>query len=154
MRNRRCAASGANRINSLSVATALKRLRLIAQMSKFNLFGITNGIYALVDSFGSVLNRVSGRGKCRKSYGSVNGVSWVYYTTGRNCETAPEVSNIKGAVKNHLETNDGKTICGMECLDLTQPRDWNGFLLIGPTSNFDTTCTAGRLCLSTLILLA
>ncbi|KAK0101923.1 hypothetical protein ONS95_001264 [Cadophora gregata] len=61
------------------------------------------------------------------------------YTTpqDKNCELAPEARRIKGAVKNHLHTNEGKTICDMECLDLTQSRDWHGFHLIGPTKNFD-----------------
>ncbi|KAH7385060.1 hypothetical protein BKA64DRAFT_682082 [Cadophora sp. MPI-SDFR-AT-0126] len=102
-----------------------------------NFFGLTNGLYDLVDTLGSIINRVSGRGKCQKSYGSVNGVSWVYYAIGPNCETAPEARFIKGAVKHHLDSHDCKKTCGMECLDLSQSRGWSGYLLIGPTSDFD-----------------
>lgn len=120
-----------------------------------DLFGLTTTLNELADTFGGFVNRISGRGRCSKYYGSTDGISWVYHATGRDCETAPEASRIKGAVKNRLDSMDGETICGMECLDLSKSRDWNGFLLIGPTNKFDyemycgptlplKTCSSGR----------
>ncbi|TGO14383.1 hypothetical protein BTUL_0054g00540 [Botrytis tulipae] len=94
-------------------------------------------------TIGAVIKSMSGAGRCGKSYGSLDGVSWVYYATGRNCNTASEAKTIQGAIKQHLTTTDGNSLCSTECLDLTESATWSGFLLIGPTNNFDSTMYCG-----------
>lgn len=73
----------------------------------------------------------------------MDGISWVYYATGRNCDTTAEASTIQGAIKHHLQTTDGSKLCGTECLDLTHSGTWSGYLLIGPTSSFKSTTYCG-----------
>ncbi|TGO40703.1 hypothetical protein BHYA_0033g00570 [Botrytis hyacinthi] len=98
---------------------------------------------------------MSGAGGCGKSYGSLDGVSWVYYATGRDYDTTAEAKTLQGAIKHHLTTTDGNSLYSTECLDLTHSGTWSGFLLIEPTNSFDSTmycgpslpigaCTSGR----------
>ncbi|KAF7893485.1 uncharacterized protein EAF02_001023 [Botrytis sinoallii] len=89
----------------------------------------------------TAINFISGAGRCSKSYGSLDGVSWVYYATGRNCDTAAEAKTIQKAIKHQL--TNGNSPCSTECLDLTRSGAWSGFLLIGPTNSFDGTMYCG-----------
>lgn len=81
--------------------------------------------------------------KLCSNFDPVDGVSWVYHATGRNCNTASEAKTIKRAIKQHLATTDGNSLCSTECLDLTKSATWSGYLLIGPTNNFDSTMYCG-----------
>ncbi|TEY44878.1 hypothetical protein BOTCAL_0342g00020 [Botryotinia calthae] len=94
-------------------------------------------------SVAASIKSLSNQGSCSTSYGSLDGISWVYYATGRNCDTTAEAATIQGAIKNHLETTDGNKLCGTECLDLTHSGTWNGYLLVGPTSNFNSGAYCG-----------
>ncbi|KAF7883423.1 uncharacterized protein EAF02_005343 [Botrytis sinoallii] len=96
-----------------------------------------------VASAAASIKSVSNDGSCAKISGSFEGISWVYYATGRNCDTTAEASTIQGALKHHLETVDGSQVCGTECLDLTHSGTWNGYLLFGPTSNFNSAAYCG-----------
>ncbi|ESZ92107.1 hypothetical protein SBOR_7522 [Sclerotinia borealis F-4128] len=94
-------------------------------------------------TIGASIKALSDDGSCSKSEGSLDGLSWVYYATGRNCDTTAEAATIQGAIKQHLQTTDGSVLCGMECLDLTHSGTWSGFLLIGPTSTFNSAAYCG-----------
>ncbi|KAF7887508.1 hypothetical protein EAF00_009802 [Botryotinia globosa] len=96
-----------------------------------------------VASIAALIKSESNQGNCAATSGSFNGISWVYYAAGRNCDTTAEASTIQGALKNHLETVDGSQLCGTECLDLTHSGTWNGYLLFGPTSNFNSAAYCG-----------
>ncbi|EMR89157.1 hypothetical protein BcDW1_2167 [Botrytis cinerea BcDW1] len=104
---------------------------------------------AIVNSLGtwaatvtSSIKVLSNQGSCTTSSGSLDGISWVYHASGRNCVTKSEAYLIQRAIKHHLETDDGG-LCATECLDLTDSGAWNGYLLAGPTSNFDSSMYCG-----------
>ncbi|KAF7958093.1 hypothetical protein EAE96_003660 [Botrytis aclada] len=105
--------------------------------------GLINLVIVLSKTLGSAIKSISDAGSCGKSYGSLDGVSWVYYATGSNCDTTAEAATIQGAIKQHLATTDGNSLCATECLDLTHSGTWSGFLLIGPTNGFDSSMYCG-----------
>ncbi|KAF7927707.1 uncharacterized protein EAE98_006089 [Botrytis deweyae] len=105
--------------------------------------GLISQAIIISKAIGSAIKSISDAGSCGKSYGSLDGVSWVYYATGSNCDTTAEAATIQGAIKQHLTTIDGNSLCATECLDLTHSGTWSGFLLIGPTNNFDSTMYCG-----------
>ncbi|TGO50265.1 hypothetical protein BELL_1830g00010 [Botrytis elliptica] len=102
---------------------------------------ITTSILLALSSMTSLYYSTNIRTAINFMSGAVDGVSWVYYATGRNCDTAAEAKTIQKAIKHQL--TNGNSPCSTECLDLTRSGAWSGFLLIGPTNSFDGTMYCG-----------
>ncbi|KAF5879133.1 uncharacterized protein Bfra_006338 [Botrytis fragariae] len=117
--------SGTSLVSRTNVRVCERVLTIITQC-----LTIVNIVVTLSDTIGAAIKSLSDAGSCGKSSGSLDGVSWVYYATGRNCDTTAEVKTIQGAIKQHLITTDGNSLCSTECLDLTHSGTWSGFLLI------------------------
>ncbi|KAF7906842.1 hypothetical protein EAF00_001120 [Botryotinia globosa] len=125
-------------VSRTNVKVCEQILRITAQC-----LTVVSIVVTLSETVGAAIKSLSDAGSCGKSYGSLDGVSWVYYATGSNCDTTAEVKTIQGAIKQHLTTTDGNSLCSTECLDLTHSGTWSGFLLIGPTNSFDSTMYCG-----------
>lgn len=104
---------------------------------------ITNILITWVTTVGSSIKSLSDQGSCGVSSGALDGISWVYYSSGSNCDTTAEAATIQGALEQHLKSVDGSSLCYNECLDLTHSGTWNGWLLIGPTATFDSSLYCG-----------
>ncbi|KAL2062387.1 hypothetical protein VTL71DRAFT_6653 [Oculimacula yallundae] len=104
---------------------------------------LINGLSAIAGALGGLIRGLADQHSCGKSYGSLDGISWVYYASGSNCDTTAESLTIAGAIKQHLSTVDHSTLCTTDCLDLTHSGTWNGWLLVGPTNNFNTDLYCG-----------
>ncbi|MCJ1271286.1 hypothetical protein MMC22_011186 [Lobaria immixta] len=68
---------------------------------------------------------------CTAHTGSVDGVTWKVYATGRNCDTTAQLETIQGAVTKYLEEQD-KNVCGVHCLKLSHGGTYVGYLTIAP----------------------
>ncbi|APA16251.1 predicted protein [Sclerotinia sclerotiorum 1980 UF-70] len=80
--------------------------------------------------------------RCRKSYGSLEDVSWIY-TPGADCYNC-EAKTVQAAIQHHLSTqNTANKISCTQCLDLSYSVSWTGHLLIGPTDGFNSTMYCG-----------
>ncbi|KAI9644128.1 hypothetical protein NHQ30_007481 [Ciborinia camelliae] len=118
--------------------------RTVAATSGY--LSIIGGLTAISKTIASSIKALSEDRKCGKIYDSLGGASWVYYATGKDCDTAAGAKIIKRAMKHSLETNGEP--CHMECFDLTQYSNertafWDGFLLYGPTDGFNSSIYCG-----------
>ncbi|KAL5316790.1 hypothetical protein ACEPPN_015841 [Leptodophora sp. 'Broadleaf-Isolate-01'] len=115
--------------------------RVLAAAINCVVFG--SGIFTIASAIGGAIRGLADQNSCAKSYGSLDGISWLYYATGSNCDTTAEAGTIAGAIKQHLSTVDGASMCTTDCLDLTHSGTWNGYLLIGPSNNFNSGMYCG-----------
>ncbi|CAG7562050.1 unnamed protein product [Fusarium equiseti] len=61
---------------------------------------------------------------------------------GGDCDTIAEEKTIAGALEDHLKQY-GDPLCETRCLNLTHGGTWNGYLLIGPADDFDSSAYCG-----------
>ncbi|APA16250.1 predicted protein [Sclerotinia sclerotiorum 1980 UF-70] len=104
---------------------------------------IANILISWAKSTGALIKSLSDSGSCATSSGSLNGISFVYYTSGRNCDTTAQEDTIQGAIKQHLENVDQGSLCGTQCLNLSHGGTWEGYLLIGPADSFNSGAYCG-----------
>ncbi|KAL6831562.1 hypothetical protein V8C40DRAFT_236752 [Trichoderma camerunense] len=71
---------------------------------------------------------------CKAHSGSIDGVSWKVYATGRNCDTSAELKTIQGAIAEYLRSVDDH-VCGVHCLKLTHGGTWTGYVTLAPKGN-------------------
>lgn len=68
---------------------------------------------------------------CNAHSGSIDGVTWKVYATGRSCDTTAQLNTIQGAVTKYLEKQN-KNVCGVHCLKLTHGGTYAGYVTIAP----------------------
>lgn len=79
----------------------------------------------------------------------VEGYSWVYHPTERSCNMDIEAVAKERAIKHFLRTTEPTSenqLCSTQCFDLTDSAHgafWNGFLLAGPTDDFNASMYCG-----------
>ncbi|KAJ5713180.1 uncharacterized protein N7483_010361 [Penicillium malachiteum] len=69
--------------------------------------------------------------------------SYIYYASGRNCDTTAQKATIEGALKKYLKEIDDEELCGTECLRMHHGGTWDGWLKIGPKASFDEDAYCG-----------
>jgi len=104
---------------------------------------IGTNMYNLVAYLGGVIKDASNRRSCGTFSGTSYGISYRYQANGKNCDTTAEQATISGAIEHHLKSVGNGAVCNTECLDLTHDGAWDGFLLIGPSNNFDSSIYCG-----------
>ena len=90
----------------------------------------------------NVIKDLSHERSCGTFTDTIGPIKFKYRANGKHCDTTAEEGTIAGAIENHIERRGGQ-VCGMECLDLTHGGTWDGFLLVGPTGNFDSSMYCG-----------
>lgn len=68
---------------------------------------------------------------CSEHSGSIDGVTWKVYATGRNCDTTAQLDTIQGAVTKYLEKQN-KNVCGVHCLKLSHGGTFTGYVTLAP----------------------
>lgn len=114
---------------------------------------ITSFAIAMAKSLASTIKELSDQGSCNSMRGTYESMSWVYYSSGRHCDTTAQKATIAGAIKKYLDDTNGNKLCGTECLRMDHGGTWDGWLKIGPTANFKSNAYCGpslsfRSCLS------
>ncbi|KAI9372252.1 hypothetical protein BJX61DRAFT_534106 [Aspergillus egyptiacus] len=104
---------------------------------------ITNFAIYMAKSLASTIKELSDQGSCNSMRGTYESLSWVYHSSGRNCDTTAQHDTIAGAIKKYLDEADGNTLCGTECLRMDHGGTWDGWLKIGPTANFKSDAYCG-----------
>ena len=94
-------------------------------------------VIAFAQAMGSTIKQKSNEHSCSSVRGTYESVSWIYYATGRNCDTTAQRETIAGAVKKYLHDVKGNKLCGTECLRFDHGGTWDGWLKLGPTSNYN-----------------
>ncbi|KAJ8062588.1 hypothetical protein OCU04_009112 [Sclerotinia nivalis] len=113
-------------------------------MAKINLIlvTITTALLACSDIIADSFKALVEKRRCRKTYGSLEDVSWIY-TPAVDCYKC-EANTVQAAIQHHLDTkNTENKISCMQCLDLSDSASWTGHLLIGPTDGFNSTMYCG-----------
>ncbi|QPC77963.1 hypothetical protein HYE68_008715 [Fusarium pseudograminearum] len=110
-----------------------------------NCVAIVSSLQSMGIALGNAIKTLSKSNSCETVSGTAgNGkVKYRYYATGRHCDTTAEASTIAGAIEHHLKHVSGGKLCRTECLDLTHGGTWNGYLLIGPASKFESDMYCG-----------
>ncbi|KAJ7436857.1 hypothetical protein FB451DRAFT_1570906 [Mycena latifolia] len=94
-------------------------------------FDLGNNIRAIGSSIASVVFGSSGAKDCSVHTGSIDGLQWRYYATGRNCDTTAQLKTIRGAIDAFLRDSvNGK--CQEACLKMTHGGTWTGYLSVSP----------------------
>ena len=104
---------------------------------------IGNSLYKLAGSMSKTIKDASNLKSCGTFSATTYGISYRYQANGKNCDTTAEQATIAGAIEHHLQTVNNGVICNTECLDLTHGGTWDGYLLIGPANNFDSSVYCG-----------
>ena len=68
---------------------------------------------------------------CTEHSGSIDGVTWKVYATGRNCDTTAQLKTIQGAMTEYLDAQNNN-VCGVHCLKLTHSGTFAGYVTIAP----------------------
>ncbi|TQB67561.1 hypothetical protein MPDQ_005256 [Monascus purpureus] len=77
--------------------------------------------------------------------GTIDGWSYEYYATGRNCDTTSQQETIHGALYHYLTTVDNDKVCGTQCLSLDHGGTYEGYLKLGKEAYFDSSVYCGPL---------
>jgi hypothetical protein len=104
---------------------------------------IGNNMYQVGAWLSGVIKDASNRRSCGTFSGSGYGLSYRYQANGKNCDTTAEQATIAGVIEHHIKSVGNGAVCNTECLDLTHDGSWDGFLLIGPSNNFDSSIYCG-----------
>ena len=104
---------------------------------------ITSFVISMAKSLASTIKELSDQGSCNAMHGIYESLSWVYYSSGRNCDTTAQHDTISGAIKKYLADTNGNKLCGTECLRMDHGGTWDGWLEIGPTASFKSDAYCG-----------
>lgn len=104
---------------------------------------IANFAVAVAKSLASTIEELSDQSSCNTMRGTYESMSWVYYSSGRNCDITAQRAIITGAIKNYLDDTNGNNLCGTECLHMDHGGTWDGWLKLGPTANFKSNAYCG-----------
>ena len=104
---------------------------------------ITNFVISMAKSLASTIKELSDQGSCNTMRGTYESLSWVYYSSGRNCDTTAQHDTIAGAIKKYLADTNGNKLCGTECLRMDHGDTWDGWLKLGPTASFKSDAYCG-----------
>lgn len=104
---------------------------------------IGSSLYSLSGSMAQTIKDASNLRSCGTFSATSYGISYRYQANGKNFDTTAEQATIAGAIEHHLQTVNNGVLCNTECLDLTHSGTWDGYLLIGPANNFDSSVYCG-----------
>lgn len=104
---------------------------------------VANFAVAVAKSLASTIKELSDQGSCNTMRGTYESLSWVYHSSGRNCDTTAQQATIAGAIKKYLDDVNGNKLCGTECLRMDHGGTWDGWLKLGPTANFKSNAYCG-----------
>ncbi|KAL2811545.1 hypothetical protein BDW59DRAFT_168003 [Aspergillus cavernicola] len=104
---------------------------------------ILNNTYSFARAVASVIKSQSDKNDCGETSGTMQGFKYVYYATGRNCDSTAQQDTIEGAIYHFLTTVDYSSICGTECLKLDHGGTWEGYLKLGSEDRFDDGAYCG-----------
>lgn len=115
--------------------------RILAATASY--VAITNFAVAMAKSLASTTKELSDQSSCNVMHGTYESMSWVYYSSGRNCDTTAQQATIAGAIRKYLDNTDGNKLCGTECLRMDHGGTRDGWSKIGPTANFKSNAYCG-----------
>ncbi|RAH75714.1 uncharacterized protein BO66DRAFT_387541 [Aspergillus aculeatinus CBS 121060] len=101
--------------------------------------------YAISSAIAGLIWAQSHEKSCATSSGTIDGWSYEYYATGRNCDTTAQQETIHGALYHYLTTVDKDNVCGTQCLSLDHGGSYEGYLKLGKAANFDSSAYCGPL---------
>ncbi|OJJ01308.1 hypothetical protein ASPVEDRAFT_886360 [Aspergillus versicolor CBS 583.65] len=104
---------------------------------------LINFVKPMVMSLAGTIKGLSDQGSCNSMHGTYETLSWMYHSSGRNCDTTAQHATIAGAIKKYLEEVNGNRLCSTECLRMDHGGTWDGWLKIGPTKNFNKDAYCG-----------
>ncbi|KAJ5192809.1 hypothetical protein N7449_008951 [Penicillium cf. viridicatum] len=104
---------------------------------------VANFAVAMAKSLASTIKELSDQGSYNTIRGTYESLSWVYHSSGRNCDTTAQQATIAGAIKEDLNDVNGNKLCGTECLRMDHGGTWDRWLKIGPTANFKSNAYCG-----------
>ena len=93
--------------------------------------GIGSGISGIIFGIAGLMKASSDRKDCSEHSGSIDGVTWKVYATGRNCDTTAQIDTIRGAISNYLQSVN-ESVCGVHCLKMSHGGTYNGFVTLAP----------------------
>ncbi|OJJ94818.1 hypothetical protein ASPACDRAFT_48512 [Aspergillus aculeatus ATCC 16872] len=92
----------------------------------------------------TVCEKITAVAACATIAASIDGWSYEYYATGRNCDTTAQQETIHGALYHYLTTVDNDKVCGTQCLSLDHGGTYEGYLKLGKVAYFDPTSNGGE----------
>ncbi|PYH93385.1 hypothetical protein BO71DRAFT_478514 [Aspergillus ellipticus CBS 707.79] len=107
-------------------------------------FGIAGVTYTLAEGFAGIIKGRSESKTCASVSGSIAGYDYMYYATGKDCDTTATQETIAGALYHYLTTVEDDKVCGTQCLKLDHSGTWDGFLKFGKSSVFDSSAYCGN----------
>lgn len=98
--------------------------------------------YSLPDSQRNLITGLWRPSSCGTFTGSTpdGSVTYSFRTKGETCDTTYAQTQIPLAIEHRLKV-EGGGICATQCLNLKKPFD--GYLLLGPSDNFDSSIYCG-----------
>ena len=95
---------------------------------------VANVIVQVAQSIASLVKSDSNAHDCKAHEGSIDGVTWRVYATGRHCDTTAQLNTIQGAVTKYLEKQN-RNVCGVHCLKLSHGGTYTGYVTLAPAGN-------------------
>ncbi|GIC94645.1 uncharacterized protein Aud_001974 [Aspergillus udagawae] len=105
--------------------------------------GIGSYVVGWAKSMAQIIKDLSNNHDCGVIDGTYRDIRYVFYASGRNCDTTSQQDTIAAAINKYMQKVDNGNLCHTECLRITHGGTYSGWLKVGPKNSFKENAYCG-----------